>query len=283
MSYELTPVNFFDGHTRRPNWANPLTYEVEDVPAPQVWLRDTPWANRPQEITRSLTATGYIVPVSTAGRGTANVPARSLRGTALDRGHLLALSLGGPDLGYNVVPQPFAQNRRVHNVLDHAHMSALLWREFEIYIQWCAERGLRNEGGPPGPDDPIDFRLSRQTGRPVASINGTRLQPPRPADYANLPNPAYGVYWAGTVTYWRGNSARRITIDVEAHTGNQRQPIASREFTFQDRIGDFRLLDRRNDDFQDKMNERKLEMADALEYRAEHLRQRGDDGRVIVR
>jgi hypothetical protein len=85
----------------RPDWAEPVKITTEDLTLPGV--------------TRPTFVIGIVVPTETKGRPDAPPPicAFSMQNNAtMDRGHLMALELGGPDISENIVPQfsQFQQN-----------------------------------------------------------------------------------------------------------------------------------------------------------------------------
>ncbi len=92
--------------------------------------------NRPKYIV------GYILPTGTSGRKPVNAPARDLSGRDQDRGHIMALSLGGPNVPLNIVPQPSEVNRAIGR--DFSLAGDLLWREMEIYLEFCAAFAMLN-------------------------------------------------------------------------------------------------------------------------------------------
>eukprot|EP01083_Nonionella_stella_P047368 126771_1 len=85
---------------------------------------------------------GIVVPISTVGRPSAPKPYNgAATGTALgtDKGHIMALSNGGPDVTYNIVPQSNQWQRTGGwrqleiAVFDHA-MSKYGWNETHKYL-----------------------------------------------------------------------------------------------------------------------------------------------------
>jgi hypothetical protein len=84
------------GRLTRPAWAGPVTIS-DNRPGDDVIVPANP-----------RTVMGIVVPVSTAGRGNApkpfsGSPTGKAQGT--DKGHMMALELGGPDISQNISPQ----------------------------------------------------------------------------------------------------------------------------------------------------------------------------------
>lgn len=75
---------------------------------------------------------GIIVPVTTAGRPSAPVPlSGAATGMAMgtDKGHLMALDIGGPDISHNIVPQAslWQQSGGWRAIETNAQALAMAW------------------------------------------------------------------------------------------------------------------------------------------------------------
>lgn len=84
------------GRNHRPNWAGAVTIS-DNRPGNNAIVPENPRA-----------VMGIVVPVTTAGRGSAPKPfSGALTGRAIgtDKGHMMALELGGPDISANIAPQ----------------------------------------------------------------------------------------------------------------------------------------------------------------------------------
>ncbi|MBV9786268.1 MAG: hypothetical protein JO264_20900 [Acidisphaera sp.] len=134
--------NKWFGRQKRPDWAGPVIIETEEIVRPKGTV----------ERTRSIC--GIVVPSETAGRPSAPEPASGFRigagkkipKTALalsprntgyvdmDKGHLMALELGGPDVGRNICPQ-FSQFQR--NGVWRQMETKVLKRASELADEGC--------------------------------------------------------------------------------------------------------------------------------------------------
>eukprot|EP01083_Nonionella_stella_P256514 879093_1 len=78
----------------RPTWSGNVSInytEPEDQIPGQIWKVE-----------------GIVLPISTSGRPSSSNPYNGYPtggATGLDRGHLMALSIGGPNINFNIVPQ----------------------------------------------------------------------------------------------------------------------------------------------------------------------------------
>lgn len=85
------------GGLNRPAWAGQVTISDNDP-----MTINTIAASNPRRVM------GIVVPVTTRGRPSAPVPLSGMvtgKAAGTDKGHLMALELGGPDVSENIVPQ----------------------------------------------------------------------------------------------------------------------------------------------------------------------------------
>lgn len=225
--------NFFDQRTRRPTWANDVAvdWDEQEVERSLGDVRDLIKAafdagldlEKALKVKVPTKVLGIVVPVRTGGRKTEDVAGRNLTGTVEQRGHILALSLGGPDVNLNVLPQPMFMNMLPRRSFARLQVHRLRWREFEEYAQYCAELGLAQMTAP-GPDWLISrkryspkqrFYAAVPPNTPKDAIPPWRmLAAPTTRQYAkgSAPIPSFAVQFEAVMNYRRGNTPRSAAI-----------------------------------------------------------------------
>lgn len=160
----------YDG-TPRPDWARDVDVKVMMVPASKSLSerRKNPrllGGENMVKVPRSISAT--VLPVSTkkdqdlqmVGRqGTPDVHGRKLKQLFLDRGHLMAFSLGAPRTSDIM----FAQSRDMNQWLklfsyESGTPAELGWRAMEIYLKFVAYQGLMGATDLPSAKDKVEVR-----------------------------------------------------------------------------------------------------------------------------
>ena len=116
----IRTMQMFGPHMR-PDWAGPVTISDNDP----FTLYDIAEAT-PRRVM------GIIVPVTTKGRPSAPVPLSGFStgmNWGTDKGHLMALDLGGPDISANIVPQTslWQQSGGWRAVETNAQTLAMQW------------------------------------------------------------------------------------------------------------------------------------------------------------
>lgn len=94
----LVTSDLMVGGRKRPDWAGLVTIS-DNKPTSDDALQDS---RNPRQVR------GIVVPVTTAGRPSPPSPwsgYQTGKGPGTDKGHLMALELGGPDIAENIVPQ----------------------------------------------------------------------------------------------------------------------------------------------------------------------------------
>jgi hypothetical protein len=125
---------FWDGSPRPEKWVkynnsmidlSVIHITLELAAQRSVFMRDS---SSPAAFWRPLRVEGLIMPVTTSGRATApsSVTGFKTSGLQMDKGHLMALELGGPDVGCNIIPQ----GRRLN---EHGP-----WRQMETSLKLTA-------------------------------------------------------------------------------------------------------------------------------------------------
>jgi hypothetical protein len=258
---------FFDKQTLRPNWAGDVEIELESLPLSAVPsdLRSRDPQTRPRVVDVPVTVEGVILPVSTGGRTTEDVPERVLHYFPMDRGHLMALSLGGPDVPEQMVVQPRAMNQWVST-----GDSTRRWRALEIFLAYAALRimNLREEDVPNRGWWSCFFGCCRRRTDVVAnaraifntrgrvqfsqglgfSVGGYHLDFPSLSDYSR--NGRYGLMPRLVLKYkarrygWRDNAPTRVLVTatvVDTEEGRL-QPCVSQSFEWEDTPEDQQAL-----------------------------------------
>jgi hypothetical protein len=278
--------DLFDG-TARPNWAEAVTVEYETVAIRLAYsdVRNSNALNDESRIDRPIKVSGFIVPVSTAGRTTPNVPARNLQGRPEDRGHVMALSLGGPNDELNMVPQPRTLNQSLEDgYFETNRKDQLTWRALEIFGAVVASQLME----PPRTRDGIktiidDFcreggvhtlmwstsggvRELRYMGNVVHLLdsNDGRLQSP----------PLAKVFFEAEVTYStdRDNDPKAATIKLSVDYSAARTPLIERTYEWTFQAADYETVTR----VEERAAQKRREEKEAKEYISERLRQRDD-------
>jgi hypothetical protein len=245
---------FFDG-SPRPDWAS-LEFELSEVES-RVNGRHELGEKDKVGGERTDSAEGILVPITTRGRGaTPGPPDFDTSETVFDKGHVLALSLGGPNQQYNIIPQPWRSNRRVNPFLNDAKVRHLLWREFEWYSIYCAllARGAMSPP-PPTPESSINMRT---LGPGRVQINDLVLELPAVDDYGRggkyERESAWIVVWRGEFKYPRATTAAAAaaTIKLSARwmrgsKRGQEVEIGTAAFKFDFVSADFMELEQKQD------------------------------------
>jgi len=236
--------NLYNGKPR-PAWAKSVTVELEAAHRTRVFSdqrddekKSSSLALDSGTLYRPTSVEGIVVPCQTPGRTTADVPDRDLSGRPEDRGHILALSLGGPNVGENMVNMPTQLNRSF--VADGGKLS---WRQIEVLTFFNACQLLR--GLPQANWDNLDsnsisakrlldrelLAARRRTPAPRDGVYRPRVAPPfkqlyfvnnqliRPIDVSTEQGlrTATVLRFRAVLKYrdQRGNSPQAITITIQ--------------------------------------------------------------------
>jgi hypothetical protein len=187
----------FNGCTR-PDWAGHVTIS-DNLPNGLNAVRDA----------NPRTVMGIIVPVTTKGRKSAPVPlsgASTGKAFGTDKGHLMALELGGPDISANIAPQSslWQQSGGWRSVETNALTLAQQWMGIGgTYDPGSAIPRPENGGffrvGPYPETDPLTGEPKLYTGtvtkiKLVAGLSGGYLPHPDEETHIFYIGPE-GVWW----------------------------------------------------------------------------------------
>jgi hypothetical protein len=258
----LKELYLFDGATRRPKWAG-----VCKVGLKRVTLRATSSDLRAGNHQRAFyedtlvpfTVEAIIVPVKTSGRSTEDVSKRDLKYYYLDRGHIMAYSLGAPKTSNIMVPQGRHNNQKADKGFEKNKPPALSWRAFEIYLKFMAIRGFYPNLSVPDLNDDISVLPPNDL-----YINGVKcdLETPSLVDYGNndlfkAGPTSYMLEYSARVKYSnRAGSSTALGLDVDISllkSGQQPQHFISRAFDLWDSDA---ALDARLDTIEEKLERR---------------------------
>lgn len=210
--------------------ANKESWACSDRPGPQ------------QYVPRPTSVTGIVVPVSTAGHKMVDVPARNLAGTGLQRGHVLAASLGGTDIPENMVPQSGIMNTN-NPGCGRSPLESLKWRELEqvtvalALLGWSPTRMTRHQY--PAPNDDVELEVFAKGRGRVTLYNRTSDTPkagpiniayPDPKAIAGKGAPLFAIQTTITLTYPspdRDNWPSGATVTLTLREGSEEQELAS--------------------------------------------------------
>lgn len=148
----------YDDKTKRPSWAGDCKVTVfyttiSNATSDRRCLNLITRKSDSVPVVEEVSA--VIVPVQTDGRITEDVHGHNLRHFKLDRGHLLAYSLGAPRTSDIMFAQPRGMNQYLEdtvNFQEKNQISNLGWRAFEIFILFLAIKGVKNEK--------VDFKMT---------------------------------------------------------------------------------------------------------------------------
>lgn len=133
----------YDG-TPRPGWAGPvkiISEKAEQRKARSDVRAAISAGELSDSILRPVSISGIVVPCGTKGRKTKDVEGRDLKHAPEDRGHVFALSLGGPDTTAQMVSMPKTVNRDAKPAA-----TGISWRQMEILVSYNASQSMKTGG-----------------------------------------------------------------------------------------------------------------------------------------
>ena len=210
----------YGGKTRRPSWAGMCAVSTTSIRIPggpvDVRAGGVPggWVTQPHRV-RAI-----IVPVTTGGRETPDVPGRNLSGRPEDRGHVIAFSLGAPNTPDVMIVQGRASNQRIEGGRESGVLPSLSWRATECYLRWAASMALTKDAKHvPSAGDAITVKAGNAGKAPTVTVGGFDTVPVSlaPGDYARAPAPRYTIEYDATVHYqqgYRSDLAKRIHLII---------------------------------------------------------------------
>lgn len=269
-SYQFKSL--YDGSSR-PAWAGNVLITTEDAKV----QRAQSDARKVQDdhLERPISVAGVVVPVSTPGRSTPDVPNRDLEGRPEDRGHLMALSLGGPNDPLNMVPQPRQLNQKLEeSSVEQSHLGEFTWRGMEIYCCYLATQVLsatafKSEWTDKLTVHTIKSRLQNKTR--LFECDGNKVELMQSGSVAPV-TPAFVLFYQAEPRYRdnRGNSPTEITVTVSIRkrADHSTTLLFSKKYSMQFQQQDFALLDQRIK----KKAEHDAEFRVSKKYKEERLR-----------
>jgi len=242
-------TTLYDG-TPRPKWAGACTVETVDIHVPRAASDVRRAGNVGGVYKMAKRVDALIVPVTTAGRITPDVPGRKLSGRPEDRGHVLAYSLGAPQTEDIMVTQGRASNQNIGLGGEKATLAGLSWRATEVYLMWAASIGLTSGTKyEPAPTDQIEVRSSGPGQRPDVTVAGVTETPVyrAPKDYSgpNAPKPRFTLEYSAVVNYhvgYRLDMPTTIDLTITLVSGRQRTKLATRSFDVRADFSEFDAL-----------------------------------------
>lgn len=127
---------FYDETTLRPRWAGQVEVRSKKI---QSSHSQTGSRNAANTILRPCKITGIICPMKTIGRKTKNVIGFNGKYYPLDRGHLMAYSLGAPATSSIMRMQPRIMNQSITNLDNQpGDIKNLSWRATEVYLAFLS-------------------------------------------------------------------------------------------------------------------------------------------------
>ena len=270
--------DFYDG-TSRPGWAGPVEIITEQVRTSRVHTdarsSQQDWIERPTSVS------GIILPVGTKGRHTSDVIERDLAGRPEDRGHMMALSLGGPDTEFSMVAQPRQMNQKFDDGGEEFNpLDRITWRALEVYLTFHAYEVMAARQMDPEwntPERMVHVKLWLNQGQPYFLCNCVPRQDFTSHNFnttdlwrQSMPT-TFKLHYEARIHYRntdRGNDATGVAIthSILAAVG----PIVSHEheFPFEFQEQDLaRVLQ-----VEEEARRRQQEERQAQQYRQQHLR-----------
>ena len=219
---------------KRPGWAQPVTvwYDTVDVESDLPNFETDSLGRLP----RPRALMGIVLPSKTVGRGPAKVYGADLARTGWDKGHLMALSLGGIDERLAIIPQPRPANQELED--DYKEEFEVgqkpSWRAMELYVMGLGTLILKRRYA--------DLRrvlfnnrfkrIWRLKEGVTIATNIDRIQTYAGSTVLSSNEPDWHLVYYVEPTYsahWPGNIADSIWVDVIACTQDSRIEVLSYE------------------------------------------------------
>lgn len=172
--------------SRRPKWAGSVHVGYEGIQNPLHGARDTNltgFFRAKLPVIRYVS--GLLLPLnytnSSTTRGSMLEPfGINLKRTGYDRGHLMAISLGGPDSPYNLVPQESRCNQKMKQQPETITLPGTgTWRATEVFLSVMSYQVLKH-GLKPVTTGKVDV-LRTEKGSSIKVAGGTVFKDKLPA------------------------------------------------------------------------------------------------------